>query len=245
MNPRHVRYQFTLSSIAKTPHSSPSYTKSCHFGRSTLAARCAAANLDCTMPLSDEDLLKQIATGGKEAFGALYQRYSPRVYGLVLTLMKDRTEAEDVLQEVMWEVWRKAERYDPSTGSVPTWILMIARSRAVDSLRRGGRQRRLLNHVAPERAADSHDPATPDSLAAADSLSHALKDLPAEQATAIHLAYAHGLSRQQIADTTGVPIGTVKTRISLGIKRLNETIEVRSSSRLGSASTIERRCVHD
>lgn len=183
------------------------------------------------MPLSDEDLLKQIAGGGKEAFAALYQRYAPRVFGLVLTLMKDRTEAEDVLQEVMWEVWRKADRYEPQTGSVPTWILMIARSRAVDSLRRSGRFRRLMAEVGPEQNAGERAGAE---MAAEgggnDSLLQALKELPPEQQTAIHLAYARGLSRQQIAETTGVPVGTVKTRISLGVKRLSESLAASSAA---------------
>ena len=182
------------------------------------------------MPLSDEDLLKQIASGGKEAFAALYQRYAPRVFGLVLTLMKDRTEAEDVLQEVMWEVWRKADRYEPQTGSVPTWILMIARSRAVDSLRRSGRFRRLMAEVGPEQTAGERAGTEMASEGGGeDSLLQALKELPPEQRTAIHLAYARGLSRQQIAETTGVPVGTVKTRISLGVKRLSESLAALSA----------------
>jgi len=176
------------------------------------------------MPLSDEDLLKQIAGGGREAYAALYERYSPRVYGLLLTLLRDRTEADDVLQEVMWELWRKAERYDAATGSVPTWILMIARSRAVDALRRRGRFRKALNVAGQQISPELH--AEPASLAALDShqLDHALTVLPPEQQTAIRLAFTHGLTRQQIADATGVPIGTVKTRISLGVRRLADTL---------------------
>jgi RNA polymerase sigma-70 factor (ECF subfamily) len=172
------------------------------------------------MALSDEDLLRQVAAGGKEAYVALYDRYAPRVFGLLLKLLPTRTEAEDVLQEVMWELWRKADRYDPAIAPAQTWILLTARSRAIDA---GRRLRRAadLALAAAELARSMQDgvPPAPDRLDAG-RLDDALALLPVEQSTAIRLAYVHGLTRHEIAEATGVPIGTVKTRIGLGIRKL-------------------------
>lgn len=172
------------------------------------------------MPLTDEELLGQIATGGKEAYIALYDRFAPRVFGLLVRLLPNRTEAEDVLQEVMWEIWRKADRYDPALGSAQTWILLTARSRAIDAGRRLRRIGDLTHTAARERPPADAAPANP-SLDA-DCLDGAIAELPGDQQTAIRLAYVHGLTRQEIAAATGVPIGTVKTRISLGIRKLSE-----------------------
>jgi RNA polymerase sigma-70 factor, ECF subfamily len=197
------------------------------------------------MPLTDEDLLRQVATGGREAFVALYDRYAPRVFGLLLKLLPSRTEAEDVLQEVMWEIWRKADRYDPAIGSAQTWILLTARSRAIDAVRRLRRTGELTKAVGNERRAqleagiaETHSVGggsksakgggremdAKESVIAegGEKLAGALSHLPDEQQTAIRLAFVHGLTRQEIAEATGVPIGTVKTRISLGVRKLNE-----------------------
>lgn len=169
------------------------------------------------MPLSDEDLLRQVASGGREAFIALYDRYAPRVFGLLVKLIPDRSEAEDVLQEVMWEIWRKADRFDPAVGSAPTWILLTARSRAIDALRRMRRTGTLTERLGGEPPDQGTiGPATADT----EPLGRGLAALPSDQETAIRLAFVHGLTRQQIADATGVPVGTVKTRISLGVRRL-------------------------
>lgn len=172
------------------------------------------------MALSDEDLLRQVAGGGREAFVALYDRYAPRVFGLLVKLLPARADAEDVLQEVMWELWRKASRYDPALGSAQTWILLLARSRAIDAVRRLKRTETLAREASQERAEATPAP-TLDGVEAG-RVDRALAELPGEQSAAIRLAYVHGLTRQEIAVVTGVPIGTVKTRIGLGIRKLAE-----------------------
>ncbi len=177
------------------------------------------------MPLTDEDLLVQMAAGGREAFVALYDRFAPRVFGLLLKLIPNRAEAEDVLQEVMWEIWRKADRYDPAVGAAQTWILLTARSRAIDAVRRMRRTGDLTQAAGQDRRAQldaGHDSGEGKRSDGNEPLAGALSRLPEEQQTAIRLAFVHGLTRQEIAEAMGVPIGTVKTRISLGIRKLNE-----------------------
>lgn len=178
------------------------------------------------MALTDEDLLRQVAGGGREAYIALYDRYAPRVFGLLIRLLPDRTEAEDVLQEVMWEIWRKADRYDPSIGSAQTWILLTARSRAIDAVRRMRRASQRTQAAGwDESSATPPDRTTGVPTSAGDGrLGDAMAGLPEEQEAAIRLAFVHGLTRKEIAEVTGVPIGTVKTRISLAVRKLGEIV---------------------
>lgn len=164
------------------------------------------------------------ASGDADAFLALYDRWSPRVFGLVLKLVGDRDEAEDVLQEVMWEVWEKASRFEPRLGAAGSWMLMIARSRAVDRVRR---RRREAGRVPSA-------PDLPDAGAGASGrgwtgvepeMTRAMESLPSEQRDAVSLAFYYGLTREQIADVRRVPVGTVKTRIRAGVRRLREILE--------------------
>lgn len=176
---------------------------------------------------SDEDLLKRIAEGDQEAFLALYDRFAPRVYGLVVKVMGRRPEAEDVMQDVMWEAWNRAARYDPNLGSPTTWLLLMARSRAIDAIRK---MRAAAEAVAERARRDDAEPAPggddPADLASANvadrRLRAALDELPADQRAVIALAFFRGLTREQIAASLNIPVGTVKTRIRLGVKRLAE-----------------------
>lgn len=177
------------------------------------------------MPPTDEDLVKRIAEGDQEAFLSLYDRFSPRVYGLIVKVMGRRSEADDVLQEVMWEAWNRASRYNPALGTVTTWLLLMARSRAIDWIRRTRaaaeateertRRRVAVGDDGTVAAADFADVADP-------RLRAALDELPPDQRTVIGLAFLRGLTREQIAESLGIPVGTVKTRIRLGVKRLAE-----------------------
>lgn len=169
--------------------------------------------------MTDEDLLKLAATGDRQAFLTIYDRYSPRVLGLLVKLLRDRTEAQDVLQDVMWEIWRKADRYNPALGAAASWILMTARSRAIDAARRSKRWDRT-RALADDAGARVDSP--PGLAPRSDELARMLDALPDEQRTAVHLAFVQGLTRAQIADITGAPIGTVKTRIALAIRRMSE-----------------------
>jgi len=176
------------------------------------------------MNTSDEHLLHCIAQGDQEAFLLLYDRFAPRVFGLVVKVMGRRPEAEDVMQEVMWEAWNRAARYDPNLGSPTTWLLLMARSRAIDAIRklraaagaieeRGQRQRDAQNSTPPDSSLpDVADPR----------LRAALDALPPDQRVVIALAFFRGLTREEIAASLSIPVGTVKTRIRLGVKRLAE-----------------------
>lgn len=181
--------------------------------------------------MTDEDLLKLAAQGDRQAFLTVYDRYSARVLGLLVKLLRDRTEAEDVLQDVMWELWRKADRYNPSLGSVAAWILMTARSRAIDAARRSKRWERSRN-LAKDAGERTERPAGPRN----DELARMLDTLPDEQRTAVHLAFVQGLTRAEIADITGAPIGTVKTRIALAIRRLSEQARTSMGGARGGAT---------
>lgn len=172
------------------------------------------------MPPTDEHLLAQCARGDREAFLALYDRYAPRAFGLILRLVRDRADAEDVLQEVMWEIWTRADRYNPALGSVATWALMIARSRAIDMVRKRSAG---INPASSAPESLVGHPATPGasrSSASDPRLNAHFGSLPAEQQVVIRMAFIHGLSRNQIATALDLPVGTVKTRIRLGIRRL-------------------------
>ncbi|MCC6321395.1 MAG: sigma-70 family RNA polymerase sigma factor [Phycisphaerales bacterium] len=168
---------------------------------------------------SDETLVQRCAAGDRRAFEILYDRFAPRVFGLLVRLIGSREDAEDVLQEVMSETWARASRYDPSLGSAATWVLMLARSRGIDRIRK----RRGMMTTLAAAAREAPDTAPADAPAdASPRLRAALEELPAEQRLVIEMAFYRGLTRDQIADALGIPVGTVKTRIRLGIRRLSE-----------------------
>ncbi|HYS81665.1 MAG TPA: sigma-70 family RNA polymerase sigma factor [Anaeromyxobacteraceae bacterium] len=152
---------------------------------------------------------------------ALYDACSGRVMAVALHLLRDRGEAEDVVQETFLELWRRASAYDPARGSREAWAVLIARSRALDRLRARGSARHAL-----ERAAE--DPVVPPppliELAEARQLRSRVQDalamLPAPQREAVELAYFGGLTQVEIAARVGEPLGTVKTRLRLAMEKL-------------------------
>lgn len=176
------------------------------------------------MTSSDVELMCRTAGGDREAFAALYDRLAPRVFGLVLHLLRNRGDAEDVLQETFLRVWDRAATFDPHKCPPAGWVLMIARCRAVDRLRR--------------RQPTADDPAEPvaeeppgrdlERQEDAARVAAAMAGLPAEQAEAIRLAFFGGLTHDQVARALGIPLGTVKTRIRLGMIRLRDWLGANS-----------------
>jgi len=170
------------------------------------------------MPETDQDLIAQTAAGDREAFSRLYDRYAPRVMGLIVKIVRNRTEADDVLQEAFLQIWAKAARFDPSRSAPDVWIFLIARSRALDKLRR-------LSSP-PREGAERAEPDPPDRglerAETAGQVQSALGHLPSEQREPIRLAFYHGLTHEQIARQLNVPLGTIKTRIRLGMSRLRD-----------------------
>ena len=169
---------------------------------------------------SDEQLMGLVARGDEEAFVALYERLAPRALGMIRRLLHDRDEAEDVLQNVMWEVWQRAENYDRALATPATWVLMIARARALDHLRKR-RRRGMVTEDAP--ADVPHDPVSAPELLVP--IADAIAVIPPEQRRVLSLAYAYGLSRERIAEMEGIPVGTVKTRLRAAIRYLREQYE--------------------
>lgn len=163
----------------------------------------------------------------RAAFARLFAHFAPRVKAYLVRLGADATSAEDLMQEIMLTVWRRADSYDPAQAAVSTWIFTIARNRRIDALRRA------------RQVAAVNDPAfAPDPPAAADQaietgewqvlLSEALGDLPQEQSEMLRLAYFDDQSHSDIAARLKLPLGTVKSRLRLAIGRLRARLGDRS-----------------
>lgn len=170
---------------------------------------------------SDNELLRAVARGDEAALAALYDRYDAILLGLLLRILRSRAEAEDVLQEVFLQVWRRAADFDEARGRAFTWLVTLARSRAIDRLRAlDARERAALASSADgaEQTADAAD----DVLHAErrEFVRAALAEIPEEQRRALTLAYYEGLTQTEIAARTGQPLGTVKTRMRAGLMKL-------------------------
>jgi RNA polymerase sigma-70 factor (ECF subfamily) len=173
------------------------------------------------MERTDLDLLTAVAAGDADAFGAFYDRHAPRVLGFVRRLVADDGDAEDVLQETFWQVWRRSGDFDAVRGTPLAWLVLIARSRALDRLRRTKKGATPL----PEDSLKSPD--TPGYVELAETreqVDAALARIPGEQADAIRLAFYGGLTHEQVAQRLQAPLGTVKTRIRLGLQRLRSLL---------------------
>jgi RNA polymerase sigma-70 factor (ECF subfamily) len=173
--------------------------------------------------------LAQAGAGDSASLGALYDRHVRAVYSIALRVVKDEADAEEVVQEVFVQAWRTARRYDQSRGTVAAWLVTMARTRAIDRLR--ARRARPdsgaggSDDVWSTRAAGSIDPAeTIDAERDARRVREALDQLPVVQRLALELAYFEGLTQSQIADRLEEPLGTVKTRIRLGLIKLRDAL---------------------
>lgn len=167
-----------------------------------------------------------MARGVETAFAAIYDRYRLILFGLVLRILHDREEAEDVLQEAFLQVWRRAGDFDEARGRAFTWLVTIARSRALDRLRAAGSRDRLATQaatVAPDSVIDAVDEALRSERETV--VRQALSELPAEQRRALLLAYFEGLTQTEIAERLGTPLGTVKTRMRAGMIKLRELLK--------------------
>ena len=178
----------------------------------------------------DVALIRRMCDADETALGALYDRWMRSLYSLVFHLLKDADEAEDVVEETFWQAWRKASSYEPSRGAVSTWLLTIGRRRALDRLRAKSR-RREEPLTGTRGVADMPSRDVDPSVAAEGSerrthVLTALRDLPEEQREVLELGYFQGLSQTEIAETTGQPLGTVKTRMRLAMQKLREPLSM-------------------
>jgi len=172
---------------------------------------------------SDAALVAAVARGDGGAFATLYDEYSPIVYGLAVRMTGDAQAAEDLAQEVFLSLWRRAGAYDPRRGAVRTWILAMTHHSAVDALRARAAAGRRADALAARSGTVEPPDEVPERVLAAEEARRvlaALETLPAEQRETLELAYLHDRSQAEIAERTGVPLGTVKSRVRLGLARL-------------------------
>lgn len=170
--------------------------------------------------------LVAVARGDQAAFADLYDSTAPRVYGLVLRVLRDRSQAEEVTQEVFLQVWRTASSFDPDRGSAISWLLTLAHRRAVD------RVRSVVAQSARDDAYESQRTTPPFDVTAeaveermeATRVRDALGELTPAQRAAIELAYFEGLTHREVAERLDVPLGTAKTRIRDGLGKMRDTM---------------------
>lgn len=180
--------------------------------------------------VSDGELISLVTQGDQDALGMLYERYSRAIYSFSLRIVGDAQVAEEILQEVFVRAWQQGGSFQSARGTLITWLLSITHNLSIDEVRR--RKRR------PQKA-ESEEPETILATLADDgsnveeevwlsslrvSIQDALKQLPAAQREAIELAYFQGLTQREIAETLGEPLGTIKTRMRLGMLKLREQL---------------------
>lgn len=176
-------------------------------------------------PPSPSDLLGRVALRDREAFGVLYDMLAPLVFKVALRMMRDRAEAEDLLQEVFLQVWRTAASYDSRRGHPSAWLITITRSRAIDRMRSAEYRRQRRETPDVEKVEDASDLRHELSLReSAAAVRDAVASLPEGQRQAIELAYFDGLTQSEVAQKLREPLGTVKTRIRLGMLKLREML---------------------
>jgi RNA polymerase sigma-70 factor (ECF subfamily) len=183
----------------------------------------------------EQDLMKAMADEDPSALAVLYDRHAATIFALCLRMLRDAEEAEEVLEDVFWQLWRRSRQYDASRGSVIAYLVMLARSRAKERARRSAR-RGQLRRVIPDAVVEEAfvGAASTGSTPLHEALARerrrqvrsALADLPDAQRVAIELSFLCGLSHPEISRRLGEPLGTVKTRIRAGLLRLREALVV-------------------
>jgi len=178
--------------------------------------------------LADEDLLEAVAQGDEASFEVLYDRHGKIAWSLAFRLLGDRDAAEDLVQEAFLAVWNGAEGFSSVRGSVRTWVLGIVHHRAIDRLRQGAASRRRQEALEQVAALEPDAPDAAEIALArveASRVQHALADVPGDQLQVLRLAYYGGYTHHEIADMLSLPLGTVKSRMRLGLDRVRKNLE--------------------
>jgi RNA polymerase sigma-70 factor, ECF subfamily len=173
-------------------------------------------------PGNDLALMADFASRQERAAGTLYDRFASRIYGLGIVMLGNHQAAQDLVQDTFMKLWRNAERFDPQRGRLETWVLLTARSLAIDSLRRRVLESRSLQSVGMQPE-DDPEPLPDERAAVADLTARArraMEVLSSEQRSALELAYFGGRTTAEVAALEGIPQGTVKTRIRAALLRL-------------------------
>ena len=184
-------------------------------------------------PTADEtqnQLLGRVAAGDLQAMSDFYDQTATPLFSIALRILRDESEAEEVIQDVFVQIWEKASMFDPVLGSAFHWALSIARHKAIDRVRSRERRTRLADELQESGASQVPPVFAPDTAALSSeesaTIRSALKSLPPEQRRAIEMAFFGGLSHPEIADALREPLGTVKARIRRGLLKLREVLEV-------------------
>ena len=174
--------------------------------------------------LSDEALVALAARSEQSALAELYDRFGRPAYGLALRILRDEALAEDAVQEAFLALWRTAARFVPERGKASTWILTLVHRRAVDLVRREERRRADALEQAPEQ--ESRDAVDEEAWLRLqrERVQDALRKLPDQQREAIELAYYGGFTQSELAERLGQPLGTIKSRMFMGLARLRELL---------------------
>jgi len=194
----------------------------------TAAFASTALQLREARPLA-QTLLQQVASGNEAAMRACIDCYTGLVWRLAWRMLPSTAEAEDAVQDVFVSLWRNADRYDPAHGKEVTFVAMIARRRLIDRVRKIRQRTELVERAAPDREAMAPVPNDPSEAPAAGEeagrVLAAVHELPESQREPILLNLRHGLSHTQIAEQTGMPLGTVKTNIRRGLQKVRALLE--------------------
>ncbi len=182
-----------------------------------------AEQLNAAHADSDWSLLARVVQRDESALSALYDRYSGLVYSEVVRILRDKGAAEEILQDIFYQIWRTAEKFDRSRGSLPGWLVVVARNRAISRLRRrGGRTEEELSENTVSFPFNLETAAAQNQLLGR--VQSAMASLPEGQREAINLAYFEGMTHSEIASKTGEPLGTVKTRIRSALDVLRRAV---------------------
>jgi RNA polymerase sigma-70 factor, ECF subfamily len=192
-------------------------------------SRAVPMNPDGPERQLDAQLLERIATGDQDAFGLLYDRFSPGLYSMAVRIMGNEAEAQDALQDAFAHIWRKAATYDRTRSGAFTWAVMVTRNKAIDRLRVRQRVTRLVERATEEF---SHQTEMDDESAAEAGLREerarvraALAHISPEQKQAVELAFFSDLTHEEIASRLDAPLGTVKARIRRGLLKLRDLLK--------------------
>lgn len=209
---------------AKTPPRSRKVKKS------TSTASPPTGSVLCPDDLTDEMLMGLITDGNPDALGALFDRYGGVIKSVVMKTLHNEAESEDLLQEVFVEVWNRADKFSEKKGKPLGWIVTMARRRAIDKVRSRSAYQRATDRFqaeieeSPSRRVGVED----EDIAMSDLrvlLNSKLEELPPAQREVVELAFYRGMSQREIAAHTETPLGTIKTRIELGLKKLNVALQ--------------------
>lgn len=219
----------SLTDIADARRQARAAARASHPAGARLAL-VQAVEPDAGQDLSIESLLRSVAAGDRTAFAEIYDRISSRVLGLVVRVLRDRSQSEEVTQEVFLEIWQQAAKFDANKGSGMAWVLTMAHRRAIDRIRASQKshERDLKIGIRDMERDFDHVSEAVEIRVENERVKRAMSRLTPLQREAVILAYYGGYSHSEMADILGIPLGTVKTRLRDGMIRLRDELGVTS-----------------